>query len=105
MIQRNGPPLEVYDILTRIMKDGSTTQPVEAKQRKHGWHVGTAHVITCFLCRKHLNEDGQTEYKETVWWCKNCHMPLCKTNLHIDQEWHTLTCVEVHVDSTDIDIG
>jgi hypothetical protein len=72
---------EVYNILTCSMNVGSTTRPVTTKQREHGQNIGSAHALTCFL---YLNENGQTEYKETVWWCKNWHMPLCKTYVHID---------------------
>ena len=75
------------------------------QKKQKGRRVGSAHVMNCFICRKYLQEDGNTAYIQTAWWCNNCHMPLCRADCHLDTAVRDSTCIEEHIDSTDADLG
>jgi len=66
-------------ILERIAnKDGNEHFKVTNNQAKQGQNMGKSIHLHCYVCWKHLEPDGETAYKQTMFRCFDCRMPLCK---------------------------
>jgi hypothetical protein len=85
--------------------DGNITRaPTEKQASTHGRSTGNAYTRNCFVCRMYLNEKGKTTMNTTQWWCKYCHMPLCKTERNDGNDSRrTATCAEMHFGSDGVD--
>jgi hypothetical protein len=87
-------------LVRMIDVDGNTTRPPTGKQeRVKGRRVGNAYTMNCLVCRMFLDENDQTTYNSTQWWCKKCHMPLCKKDRTTEDSRRTETCLEIHMSS------
>jgi hypothetical protein len=57
---------EANEILVRIEgDDGEIAREVTAKQLANGRTVGTAVQLSCYICRKYLDGEGDTVHKNT----------------------------------------
>lgn len=81
--------------LERIKHNGSKTRPPTQKQLDSGRKIGAACNATCFICRKFLNADGMTVYRQTTWCCSICKMPICKED-RSNENGRSTTCLEEH---------
>jgi hypothetical protein len=76
-----GAPINAYDKpdWERITNEhGEMHKKVTPKQRSKGLAQGCAITKSCFVCRKYLKKDGETNYVHTSFRCRICKMPLCK---------------------------
>ena len=81
--------------------NGNETRATTKKQTdKLGRNIGNAVVRQCFVSCMYLKENGQTLYSNTSFWCKMCHMPICKKDNWVELDGRrTSTCLETHVNS------
>jgi len=79
----------------------STTAAPTEKQLQAGRTTGTCCRLTCFVCRKHITQKGERRRQQTIWWCKKCHMPLCRSSRVGEDGGRELTCLEEHLTATD----
>jgi hypothetical protein len=87
-------------ILERITdKDGNERFKVTNNQAKRGRNVGKSIHLNCFVCRKYLNADGDTEYKQTTFRCYECKMPLCKKDRSDQTIGRLKSCIDEHAES------
>ena len=94
-------------LLERIVDEtGNSTRQASARQANHhGRITGNSVVRNCFVCRMYLKEDGQTLYTNTSFWCKMCHMPICKKESWSEVDGRrTSTCLETHRNSEGDDL-
>ena len=49
-------------------------------QIRAGRLTGKNIQLNCMVCRRYLNQYNKTTYNVTTWWCRLCHMPICKKN-------------------------
>jgi len=75
----------------------STTAKPTPKQLLAGRTTGTDIRLSCFICRRYINDKGVRRWQQTTWWCKDCHMPLCKQSRVGQDGGRTLTCLEEHL--------
>lgn len=74
-----GTDLGNTSTLERITdKDGNERFKITNNQAIRGRNVGKSIHLNCFLCRKYLDSDGETIYRQTTFRCSECKMPLCK---------------------------
>jgi hypothetical protein len=79
--QQHRPSPNSDQLLTRIYdsKTGQLTKPPNDKQCNKGRNVGNPVELTCFMCHHYRDINGNQICRKTAFWCKTCHMPLCKT--------------------------
>jgi hypothetical protein len=82
-------------------QNGNINKPVTEKQVMQGLTVGNPVVLTCFICRKYLDEDGNQYRRTTSFWCWDCHMPLCKQSRVGEDGGRDMDCLEEHQQSED----
>jgi hypothetical protein len=70
-------------------------------QVKKGRNIGNPAVLTCFICRRYLDEQNTPIRRTTSYWCKTCQMPLCKQSRIDCDGGRTLACLEEHQQSDD----
>jgi hypothetical protein len=88
--------------LERIQdNEGNKYRNPTRKQQESGRSVGTPVNKKCFVCRKYLLSDGTTSYRDTIWQCSRCKMPLCKQSRKVPGR--TLTCFEEHCSAQETD--
>ena len=59
-------------------KYGNITRLPTAKQIAQGRTLGTANNSNCYICRKYLTGKGEVVYRQTIFCCSICKMPICK---------------------------
>jgi hypothetical protein len=86
------------DMLERCRDAGGNlaAEPT-AYQMKIGINVGNPVVLTCFICRRYLDENGHPYYRKTSFWCKTCHMPICMLSRKGKEGGRELSCIDEHV--------
>ncbi len=99
----SGLDVDWKEYLERIQKNGSFRYKPTEIQKYQGRNSGCSVHRNCFICRKYLLPDGGVNYHQTSWRCKKCQMPLCMIDRKIGIR--TLTCIQEHLVSHDIDIG
>jgi hypothetical protein len=80
-------------LLSRIHKNDTCTREPTARQVSKGRKTGTAMAANCFICRKYLDVEGRTVYKQTSFCCASCRMPLCK-NSTVDCDGRSRSCLK-----------
>lgn len=70
-----------------------------AVEVREGRGVESAYACHYFICSMYFDQQGKSVYKKTIWWCSNCHMPLCGSSYPLGQSCHA-----EHKCSTDEDI-
>lgn len=81
--------------------EGNVYRKPTTKQQALRRSVGTPINKKCFVCRKYLLPDGATNYRDTIWQCSQCKMPLCKQIR--TAPGRTLTCFEEHCAAPETD--
>ena len=90
-----------HAVMERITNDQNELyRPLTTKQKSEGKRTGTAINQKCFVCRKYLMSDGKTLYKDTIWRCSICKMPVCKQDRRMSGR--SFTCWEEHHHAKDI---
>jgi hypothetical protein len=79
-------------ILERINISGELTCPLTREKAKLGNTVGHTIQQNCFVCRRYLNDNGNTTYALTTSWYNHCHMPWCNLDHHHEATGHEQTC-------------
>lgn len=84
--------------LERITNEkGEKDAPPTPWQMNKGRTVGNPVKVTCFICRRHLTEEGQPRREPTPSRCPTCHMPICKTSRVGDDGGRELSWLEEHL--------
>jgi hypothetical protein len=66
-------------MLSRITNaERKISLPPSRYQVEHGDKRGQPITLSCFVCRRYMNQDGKSIRNLTSFWCRQCHMPLCK---------------------------
>jgi len=87
-----GEQADNASILERITdKDRNHRFTVTDIQMMQGRNAGKSIHQNCFICRKYLTKEGDTEYNQTTFQCSDCKMPLCKKDR---------SCIEEHIKTT-----
>jgi hypothetical protein len=74
-----GTDLGNTSTLERITdKDGNERFKITNNQAIRGRNVGKSIHLNCFLCRKYLDSNVETTYRQTTFRCSECKIPLCK---------------------------
>ena len=85
-------------VLERIQNEvGSYTNMPTDLQIDQGRKSGRAKQMQCFVCRLYLTKDGKTTYNQTAWWCRVCHMPLCKVIRKGEDGRRSQSCADMHL--------
>jgi DDE_Tnp_1-like zinc-ribbon len=93
------------DPLARIVnKDGDTHRPLTDKERQKGKTMGAPVVLTCYICRRYLKQ-GKNIQQQTSFWCRKCHMPLCKVDRSDSNNKRTMSCLSEHLNAEDPDLA
>jgi hypothetical protein len=71
-------------------------------QVRHGRSIGNPAVLTCFICRRYLDEQDAPVRRTTSYWCKTCQMPLCKQSRIDCDGGRIMDCLEEHQQSDDV---
>jgi hypothetical protein len=61
--------------------------------------------LTCFMCRHYRHINGNQIRRKTAFWCKTCHMPLCKTSRIDGNGGWTMTCLQEHRTTEEREFG
>jgi hypothetical protein len=85
--------------------EGNISAEPTAKQLQMGNTFGNPVTLTCFICRRYLDEKGAPNRRKTSFWCKNCKMPLCMVSRQGDDGGRELTCLEEHKTSAEEVLG
>jgi len=82
--------------LTHVTAEDSneTTAPATEKELANGRHVGSACKLSCFICRRCFADKESRRSQATVWWCRVCHMPLCKIDRSGTDGGRDMTCTQ-----------
>jgi Transposase IS4 len=105
-MQRKAPlgDRQQLDPLSRIInKDGETHRALTDRERLKGKTVGAPVVLTCYICRRYL-KSGRNLQQQTSFWCRKCHMPLCKVD-RSDSGKRTMSCLQEHIETDDPDLA
>ena len=95
-----GTDLGNTSTLERITdKDGNERFKITNNQANRGRNVGKSVHLNCFLCRKYLDSDGETIYRQTTFRCSECKMPLCKKDRSNPTIGRLKSCVDEHAES------
>jgi hypothetical protein len=70
-------------------------------QIRHGYRVGNPVVLTCYICRRYLDNNGKQYRRNTSFWCKACHMPICKQDKTGMDGGREQSCYEEHITSNE----
>jgi hypothetical protein len=89
--------------LTRITneKTGKKYKEPNEKQQKKGMMTGDPEKLTCYICRRYLDEEGKPYRWSTSFWCKSCKMPLCSESRKLKDGGRMYDCLEEHQTSDD----
>ena len=99
-IRQDGRPRSNRDLssdkrcLEGISGNGEVYRDRTKKQASEGEEWRNIHQQEVFICRKYLQPDGKTTYRDTVWHCSRCKMPICKQDRR--QAGRQMTCYEEH---------
>ena len=95
-----GETADDASILERITdKDGNNRFSVTDKQLSRGRNVGRSIHQNCYICRKYLTPEGDTEYNQTTFRCMDCKMPLCKKDRSNPAIGRNQSCMVEHIKS------
>ena len=87
-------------ILERITDtEGRVNLEPTIMQIRAGRLIGKNIQLNCMVCRRYLNQYGKTTYNVTTWWCRLCHMPLCKKDRKGSDSRRQMSCLEEHFNS------
>ena len=86
-------------------KDGFSARPATDVQRGDGRNVGSAIVKNCYVCRKYLDKNDRTVYKQTSFCCSVCLMPLCQEDRSDPKAKRHDTCYQEHVGGLDPEVA
>jgi hypothetical protein len=105
--QHHRPSPNSDQLLTRIYdsKTGQLPKPPNEKQRNKVRNVGNPVELTCFMCRHYRHINGNQIRRKTAFWCKTCHMPLCKTSRIDGNGGWTMTCLQEHRTTEEREFG
>jgi hypothetical protein len=78
-------------------KDGNNRFLVTDRQLRRGRIVGKSLHQNCFICRKYLTPEGDTEYNQTTFRCSDCKMPLCKKDRSNRDIGRNQSCMIEHI--------
>lgn len=97
-IRKENIPLDALTYLTRIQdEDGNTNFDPTEKQIKKGIRVGSPIQLSCFICRRYLDENGDSFRRSTSFWCIKCRMPLCRMPRKGADGGREYNCLEEHL--------
>jgi hypothetical protein len=93
-----GQKADDASILERITdRDGNNRFTVTDKQLSRGRNVGKSIHQNCYVCRKYLTPEGDTEYNQTTFRCSDCKMPLCKKDRSDPDTGRNQSCMVEHI--------
>ena len=80
--------------------DGNFWHSVTKSQEWQGHNVGKS----SFICRKYLSVDSGTQYKQTLFRCKECKLPVCLKDWCNPGNGRVQTCADEHFNSANVTI-
>jgi hypothetical protein len=97
--------IQQQDPLCRIQnEEGEIHRAITERYMQKGKNYGAPVVATCYVCRRYVKK-GQTKYTQTSFWCRQCHMPLCRTDrTNCSSGKRKMTCLQEHLNSDDPDL-
>ena len=94
------------ELLERITNsDGNLRYQLTDRQYNKGRNVGKSIQQNCYICRKYLMPNGNTQYNQTSFRCVACKMPLCKKDRSDLSTGRLTSCLAEHQESNCKAIG
>ena len=62
-------------------------------------------VMNCYVCRKYLDRNDETVYKQTSFRCSLCLMPLCQEGRIDTSNDRNKTCFDEHMCTNDAEVS
>lgn len=94
------------ELLERITNsDGNLRYQLTNRQYNKGRNVGKSIQQNCYICRKYLMPNGDTQYNQTSFRCVACKMPLCKKDRSDLSTGRLTSCLAEHQESNCKAIG